>query len=99
MSGVWRELWLECVHGFKGYPKGKIIVKETVTLVHDVGLQDIKINYVAFLLDSYEELSNEDLMLLEHDQAAEEETVEPEPERQLTIKLMSEAFTHIEQAM
>lgn len=95
MNGVWRKLWPDCVNEFRGFPSTQTVVREIVGLAHDVGFNDVDEDDINELLGSHdEELTNEDLIVMEQDRAAEEQ--EQEPERILTQKLLSEALSNID---
>ncbi|XP_064118793.1 tigger transposable element-derived protein 1-like [Macrobrachium nipponense] len=102
LNGAWRKLCPQFVHSFEGFDQAEDV--ETVTR-KIVGLSkrlqlDLEPDDVTELLASHgEELSAEDLLELEQ-QMIEEEEAAPEPKpRSLTVKGLSEGFTHLERAL
>lgn len=70
-----------------------------MVLAHQAGFTEVDDTDINNLLRSHhEELSNEDLMVIEQDPAAESEEEEQEPELKnfLTMKIPYEAFTHFD---
>uniref|UniRef100_A0A8C4Q849 Uncharacterized protein n=2 Tax=Eptatretus burgeri TaxID=7764 RepID=A0A8C4Q849_EPTBU len=106
MNGVWGKLCPQFVNGFKGFSVNNDLLKarrNIVEMAKTVGFDEVKEGDVEELLDSYrEELSNEDLLLLEKERQVEESEVESEevePLRTLTCKRMAEAFRLIDMGL
>ena len=72
-------------------------------MAHHAGLVEGEVEDVGELLESHgEELSNDDLMQMEQQRAAEQEDKENDdalPPRSLSTKDLSEAFEHLDKAM
>ncbi|KAG0729772.1 hypothetical protein GWK47_029657 [Chionoecetes opilio] len=100
MNAVWKKLWPECVHNFKGFPEPTPVVREIVNLAHTAGMDEVGEEDIVELLASHdEELSNEDLMAIEQVRALEEETAEeddPEPQLHLTRKILADVISKFE---
>ncbi|XP_037768584.1 tigger transposable element-derived protein 1 [Chelonia mydas] len=105
LNGVWKKLCPDFVSDFKGFTDTvKKVTKNVVEMGKDLNL-DIAPKDVEELLASHsEELTNEDLIEWEQQKVAEEQedapTVQETPPRKvLTIKVLAEAFQHLEAAM
>ncbi|XP_068941605.1 tigger transposable element-derived protein 1-like [Petaurus breviceps papuanus] len=102
MNRVWEKIWPECVHLHDVSQIETItqIQQGIVALANDLGFGEVVETDVVQLLQSHDEdLSNEELMQVEQERAAEEkEENEDAPPilRQLTTKELSEAFSHFE---
>ncbi|KAG0702294.1 Tigger transposable element-derived protein 1 [Chionoecetes opilio] len=99
MNAVWKKLWPECVHNFKGFPEPTPVVREIVNLAHTAGMDEVGGDIVELLASHDEELSNEDLMAIEQVRALEEETAEeddPEPQLHLTRKILADVISKFE---
>ncbi|XP_020844762.1 tigger transposable element-derived protein 1 [Phascolarctos cinereus] len=105
MNSAWKKIWPECVHAHDASQTETItqIQQDIVALANDLGFGELLEADVGQLLQSHDEdLSNEELMQLEQERAAEEkEENEDTPPflRQLTTKELSEAFFHFEEGM
>ncbi|XP_064081201.1 tigger transposable element-derived protein 1-like [Macrobrachium nipponense] len=102
LNGAWKKLCPQFVHSFEGFDRAEDV--ETVTR-EIIGLSkrlklDLEAEDVLELLASHgEELSSEDLIELEQEMIEEElEVPDPKP-RSLTVKGLSEGFTHLERAL
>ena len=104
MNAVWQKLWPECVNDFGGFPITEPVVREIVTLSHQVGFNEVTEGDVNNLLDSHaEELTNEDLMAIDQDSAdedkGEDEDGETTPQLNLTRKMLADAMSYIDQGV
>ncbi|XP_062888939.1 tigger transposable element-derived protein 1-like [Mobula hypostoma] len=105
MNGVWQNIWPGCINNFTGDPAAEPAEKVTgdiVTLANQAGFEDIVKEDVIQLLDSQEEdLSDEDLMLLEQERASEDINVAEPPAspRQLTTSHLSVTLSYIDQVV
>ncbi|XP_042211557.1 tigger transposable element-derived protein 1-like [Homarus americanus] len=105
MNGSWKNMWPECVHEFKGFSQAESlqqVQQDIVTLANNVDFEEVIENGVVELLESHrEDLTNEDLMMLEQERAAgQEEDIEPPPTPlQLTTKDMSNGFALIQEGL
>lgn len=104
MNGAWKNIWPECVSNFGGIPPAEPAEKVTsdiVGLANEAGFQDIVDGDVIQLLDSQnEDLSNEDLVLLEQERSAEEaEDQEPPAPLQLQTSHLSDVLSYIDQVV
>uniref|UniRef100_K7EX90 HTH CENPB-type domain-containing protein n=1 Tax=Pelodiscus sinensis TaxID=13735 RepID=K7EX90_PELSI len=101
LNAVWRRIWPACVHEFREFDTEIAEAKkQIVALAHEAGLEEVDANDVQELLHSHgEELSIEELKLLD------EQRLENEPEytepviRTLSMKVMAEAFKLISDAI
>ncbi|XP_043837136.1 CENPB DNA-binding domain-containing protein 1 [Dromiciops gliroides] len=105
MNSVWKKMWPECVHVHDVSQIETItqIQQDIVALANDIGFGELVEADVGQLLQSHDEdLSNEELMQLEQERAAEEKEENEDASpilRQLTTKELSEAFSHFEAGM
>ncbi|XP_042222798.1 tigger transposable element-derived protein 1-like [Homarus americanus] len=88
----------------QGFHKMKVYSKfnTTLTLANNVGFEEVIENDVAEFLESHrEDLTNEDLMVLEQERAVgqEEDIESPPTPLQLTTKDMSEGFALIQEGL
>ncbi|XP_064083042.1 tigger transposable element-derived protein 1-like [Macrobrachium nipponense] len=102
LKGAWKKLCPQFVRSFEGFDQAEDVETATRKIV---GLSkrlklDLEAEDVTELLASHgEELSSEDLIELEQ-QMIEEELEVPDPKpRSLTVKGLSEGFTHLERAL
>ena len=75
MNGVWKKLCPQFVHDFKGFTKTiHDVAQKVVDLGHQLLLRlEVEVDDVEMLLESHaEELSNDDLLELKAQKAAEE---------------------------
>ncbi|KAG7155119.1 Tigger transposable element-derived protein 1-like 196 [Homarus americanus] len=84
MNGSWKNIWPECIHEFKGLSQAERlqqVQQDIVTLANNVGFEEVIENDVVELLETHrEDLTNEDLMMLEQERAAgQEEDIESPP--------------------
>ncbi|XP_065436021.1 tigger transposable element-derived protein 1-like isoform X2 [Chrysemys picta bellii] len=104
LNGVWKKLCPDFVSDFQGFTDTVEVTNTVVEMGKELNL-DIAPGDVDELLASHsEELTNEDLIEWEQQKVAEEEedapTVEETPPHKvLTIKVLAEAFQHLEAAM
>uniref|UniRef100_UPI00358F6F9C uncharacterized protein isoform X1 n=1 Tax=Myxine glutinosa TaxID=7769 RepID=UPI00358F6F9C len=102
MNGVWRKLWPECVHDFRGFVNVPEIHPEIVGLAKEAGFDEVDLDDVVELLESHgEDLSNQDLIELEQQRARErqEEAESPTPPpKHFTTKRLAEIFHYIDHA-
>ncbi|XP_036599095.1 tigger transposable element-derived protein 1-like [Trichosurus vulpecula] len=101
MNSGWKKLWPECVSSdHEALPAEAVrqIEQEIVSLAHKLGFGDIVEADVAQLLQSRgADLSNEELMQLEQERAAGEESEDAPPApRQLTVKHLAKALSHFD---
>ncbi|XP_064108053.1 tigger transposable element-derived protein 1-like [Macrobrachium nipponense] len=100
LNGTWKKQCPQFLHSFKGFDQAEDVEAVTRKIV---GLSmrlklDLEAEDVIKLLASHgEELSSEDLIELEQ-QMMELEVPDPKP-RALTVKGLSEGFTHLERAL
>ena len=103
MNGVWKKVWPDCINSFTGFPRVQPVVRDIVGLAHTAGMDEVDEEGVNELLESHEEeLSNEDLMLLEQDRAAEGDENEEEetaPQLELTCEILAEAFADFDRGV
>ena len=104
MNRVWRKIWPECIGYLLGFEQPINEVHEQIVgVAHHAGLIEGEVEDVVELLESHgEELSNDDLMQMEQQRAAEQEDNEngdASPPRSLSTKDLSEAFEHLDKAM
>ncbi|XP_051889940.1 tigger transposable element-derived protein 1-like [Pristis pectinata] len=105
MNGVWQNIWPGCINDFTDVPAAEPaekVIRDIVALANEAGFEDIVEEDVIQLLDSHDEdLSNEDLMLLERERASEEVDVTETPATplQLTTNHLSVALSHIDQVV
>ncbi|XP_042221477.1 tigger transposable element-derived protein 1-like [Homarus americanus] len=105
INDSWKNIWPECVHEFHGFSQAESlqqVQQDIVTLANNVGFEGVIENDVVELLESHrEDLTNEDLMMLEQEQAAgqEEDIESPPTPLQLTTKDMSKAFALIQEGL
>ena len=103
MNRVWRKIWPECIGDFHGLEQPINEVHEQIVgLAHHTGLIEGEAEDVVELLESHgEELSNDDLMQMEQQRAAEQEDNEMmmhylhDPYQQKFVW----AFEHLDKAM
>nr|XP_020827544.1 tigger transposable element-derived protein 1-like isoform X2 [Phascolarctos cinereus]XP_020827545.1 tigger transposable element-derived protein 1-like isoform X2 [Phascolarctos cinereus]XP_020827546.1 tigger transposable element-derived protein 1-like isoform X2 [Phascolarctos cinereus]XP_020827547.1 tigger transposable element-derived protein 1-like isoform X2 [Phascolarctos cinereus] len=101
MNSGWKKLWPECVSSDRGaLPAETIgrIEQDIVSLAHNLGFRDIAEADVAQLLQSHgADLSNAELMQLEQERAAGEESEDAPPApRQLTVRHLAKALSHFD---
>lgn len=106
VNAAWKGLWPDCVRQFITFPLGEGIEKvqqDIVTLANGAGFENIVQGDVVEWLDSHnEDLSNEDLRMLEQERVAgeeEENSVAPPAPRQLTTVHMAKAFALLEEGL
>ncbi|XP_051865280.1 tigger transposable element-derived protein 1-like [Pristis pectinata] len=105
MNGVWQNIWPGCIINFTDVPAAEPaekVTRDIVTLANEAGFEDIVEEDVIQLLDSHEEnLSNEDLMLLEQERASEDADVTEAPATplQLTTHHLSETLSYIDRVV
>ncbi|XP_042205115.1 obscurin-like [Homarus americanus] len=90
------------IAGFSQAESLQKVQQDIVTLANNVSFEEVMENDVVELLDSHrEDLTNEDLMMLEQERAAgqEEDIESPPTPLQLTRKDMSKAFALIEEGL
>ncbi|XP_042212261.1 tigger transposable element-derived protein 1-like, partial [Homarus americanus] len=103
MNGSWKNIWPECVHEFQSFSQAESLQKvqqDIVTLANNIGFEEVVENDVVELLESHrEDLTNEDLMMLEQERAAGQgkDIESPPTALQLTTKDMSKAVALIEE--
>lgn len=100
MNSVWEKIWPECVQAqhFSRADNIAQLKKTIVTLARNVAFEEIAEAAVDQLLQSHEDLSNEELMQLEQEPAVGEEEREDDPWalRQLTTGRLLAALSHFE---
>ncbi|KAG7159613.1 hypothetical protein Hamer_G004283, partial [Homarus americanus] len=92
---------LICVHNFCSFPDVVTLHRDITSISQETGFQEVDEENVAEVLDSYSELSTEDLLLLEQQQRMEESTGEEEnpAPMTLTLKVLSTAMDRVNTAM
>ncbi|KAG7163193.1 Tigger transposable element-derived protein 1-like 126, partial [Homarus americanus] len=93
MNAVWRKVWPECMHDLSGFMDVVAVHCDIASTSQEAGFQEVDEENVAKVLDSHtEELSIEDLLLLEQQQRIEESTGEEEnpAPMMLTLKVLSQ---------
>ncbi|XP_031819975.1 tigger transposable element-derived protein 1 isoform X3 [Sarcophilus harrisii] len=101
LNSGWKKLWPECVSDEgESLPAEAIaqIEQDIVNLAHELGFRDVVEADVVQLLQSHgADLSNEELMQLEQERAAGEESEDAPPApRQLTAKRLAKALSHFD---
>lgn len=100
MNSVWEKIWPKCVQAqhFSQADNIAQLKKTIVTLARNVAFEEIAEAAVDQLLQSHEDLSNEELMQLEQEPAVGEEEREDDPWalRQLTTGRLLAALSHFE---
>lgn len=102
MNAVWKKLWPECVNNFTGFPNVKPVVTDIVNIAHGAGMNEVDEEGVNEVLESHgEELSNEDLMAIEQERAADEEKDDEDttPQLHLTRNILADALSEIEKGI
>ncbi|XP_072121835.1 tigger transposable element-derived protein 1-like isoform X1 [Mobula birostris] len=105
MNGAWKNIWPECINNFSGFPPAESaekVTRDIVELANEAGFEDVVEGDVIHLLDSYEDyLSDEDLMLLEQEQASQEiDMIETPPAPlQIMTNHLSDALSYIDQVV
>ena len=105
LNGVWMKLWPDCVSPSQGRIEEEVIqdvIENVVEMGRQLGFEELEKEDVDGLLESHgEELSNEDLMHLREQIAAEDAsgTIKRVPPKALSTKRLSEIFQHINAAI
>ncbi|XP_051868769.1 tigger transposable element-derived protein 1-like [Pristis pectinata] len=105
MNGVWKNIWPECINNFSGFPPAEPaekVTRDIVALANEAGFEEIVEGDVIHLLDSHkEDLSDDDLMLLEQERASEEVDIieTPPTPLQLMTNHLSDALSYIDQVV
>ena len=107
MNGVWKKLWPEAVEVVSEDGVGNDIggaTREIADMAQHIGFTDVDEENVREVLNSHvEDLTNEDLMIIEEERIVkeqeDEEIDEVQPEKKLTTKIMAQAFQMIDSAM
>lgn len=102
MNGVWRKIWEDCVHDFRGFEETREIGEQVVALGNKVGLDLAIDDMEEIIADNAEGLTNEELIAVaEHQEHAynedQDNDMQAKPLPTLTSKVLSEAFQFFEQ--
>uniref|UniRef100_UPI00358DF661 tigger transposable element-derived protein 1-like isoform X2 n=1 Tax=Myxine glutinosa TaxID=7769 RepID=UPI00358DF661 len=98
MSGVWRNVWPECVHYLKDFVDLPAIRTQIVDLAKEAGFNEVDEDDVGELLESHgEDLTNDDLIQL--DQQRAKENVAETPFKQLTLKNLGQILDIFERGI
>ncbi|KAG7172250.1 Tigger transposable element-derived protein 1-like 121 [Homarus americanus] len=104
LNGVWRNLWPEVVHDFKGFDEGKDM-KDIMNLIKEVigdsGFQEIQEeDFTELLVSLGDPLTSEEVLeMMEKHEEEEEATDKPQTVgKELTIPKMREFMQHVTSA-